>query len=216
MKVLAVMNQKGGSGKSTLALHLATEAVGHGQRVLLLDLDPQGNLLGWADRRGDHPPDVDATHPTKIGRQIAAAKAEGYDLVVLDTAPSADRTSMLAAESADLILSPTRAAQFDLDAIRATISAAAVIKRQMVVVINAAPLRSKVVDEAIAVVTRAGAVVSPVIIHHRVAFSHCLTDGRTAGEFEPGGTAAGEITALYDDMHARLHGGAQTRRTAAQ
>jgi chromosome partitioning protein len=213
MKVLAVMNQKGGSGKSTLALHLATEAVAHGQKVLLLDLDPQGNLLGWADRRGDNPPDVDATHPTKIARQIAAAKAEGYNLVVLDTAPSADRTSALAAEAADLILSPTRAAQFDLDAIRATISAAAVIKRQMVVVINAAPIRSKVVDEAIAVVTKAGATVSSAIVHQRVAFQHCLTDGRTAAEYEPGGAAAEEITALYDDMVARMNGKVSTRKS---
>ena len=53
MKTLAVMSQKGGSGKSTLALHLAAEAATRGRKVLLLDLDPQGNLVGWAQRRGD-------------------------------------------------------------------------------------------------------------------------------------------------------------------
>src|SRR5271167_2426167 len=105
MKTLAVMSQKGGSGKSTLALHLAAEAAARGRKVLLLDLDPQGNLVGWAQRRGDElPPDVDAIHASKLLVQIAEAEAEGYELLVLDTAPSADRASVLAAEAADLIL----------------------------------------------------------------------------------------------------------------
>src|SRR3954462_4107491 len=123
MKTLAVMSQKGGSGKSTLALHLATEAAARGRKVLLLDLDPQGNLVGWAQRRGDElPPDVDAIHVAKLKAELAAAKAEDVDLVVLDTAPNADRPSVQAAEAADLILVPCRPAQFDLDAIRATLA----------------------------------------------------------------------------------------------
>lgn len=44
MKILAVVNQKGGVGKSTLCTHLAHAAVEAGKRVLLVDLDPQGNL----------------------------------------------------------------------------------------------------------------------------------------------------------------------------
>jgi chromosome partitioning protein len=207
MQTLALVCQKGGAGKTTLALHLAVEGAANGRRVLVLDLDPQASAARWADRRQHDGPAVDVAveSPARLTAALQQAAREGYDLVMLDTAPHADQSALQAARGADLVVIPVRPSILDLDAMGTSLDLCALARRPAVVVLNAAPIRSRVVLEAAETVANLGAALAATMIRERVAFRHALVDGRVAREFEPGGAAAAEITALYVETCARAN-----------
>lgn len=83
-RVIAVTNQKGGVGKTTTAINLGTAFAATGRRVLIVDLDPQGNAstgLGVArDRRGSSSYDI-LMNGLPLAEAVTATNIPGLDIV---------------------------------------------------------------------------------------------------------------------------------------
>jgi chromosome partitioning protein len=146
----------------------------------------------WGDRRKAEAPEVVSGQAARLAVLIEAAQANGADVLILDTAPNADQTALRAAQLADVVLIPCRAATFDLEAIQATLTLGQLAQKPAYVVLNAIPPRSAIGREAAEGLTGQGAKVAPVMLPQRAAFAHGVIDGRTAQEFEPDGKAAEE------------------------
>ena len=130
MIVLAVVNLKGGSTKTTTAAFLAHVLYEQGQRVILVDADPQGSALAWADAAGGWPLPVVGMATKGLHRDLRGVVGPDRDVVVIDTPPLEDHSGivMSALRVATDVLVPLAPTPIEVDrmsAVREAITAAA-------------------------------------------------------------------------------------------
>ena len=206
MKIIAVISQKGGAGKTTLAVNLAVAAELQDVPTVLIDRDPQSSAKTWHDiRASKEAPFVVSSQASRLEEVIGASRANGAELVIIDTAPHSESSALAAARASDLVLIPCRPAILDLKAIGTSGDLAALAKKEAVVVLNAVPHQGKLADEAEEAARSYGLSVAPVKLTQRAAYVHSLTGGQAAQEFEPDGKAAQEIAELYKWAYTRVH-----------
>ena len=213
MKVLGVLAQKGGTGKTTLAINWACESA-RSSRVVLIDTDPQRSTASWGGkslgRTGSPAPQVvppENVAPINEGGLADAldvCRADGVDQVVIDTAPHSEKPAFAVASLSDLVVIPTRPSVLDLEAIEETVKIAQAVEVPAVIVLNAAPPRSPVTEEARRALKAYGLPICPTPVVQRVALAYALVDGRGVQDLEPKGKAAAEIAATWKWIKRRL------------
>jgi chromosome partitioning protein len=210
MKIVGLLSRKGGVGKTTLAIHLAVLAQEAGRRTLLIDLDPQRSAAAWWRVREAETPLMLETTPDRLADMLEAAEAEGIELAVIDTRPSAEADAVQVAKLSDLVLVPTGPGILDLRAILDTLDTAKGTARRSMVALNACkPPRgageaSDTVDARHALAAFGVPVASPSIVT-RDAFSTALRAGLTACEADPDSKASHEMHALWRTVEKELN-----------
>jgi chromosome partitioning protein len=208
-RVLVLASGKGGAGKTTLAVAVAGELLRRGERVALLDADPQesGGLSQWHSA-GEAAAGLQAAElHREIGEgaaDLAQQLAQSGAVVVCDAAGSLTRTTLALLERADLVLVPARAG--GLDAARAVemVQLVGQASRAACAVVLNATTRSLLPDHIRAELRRAGVQVLRSEVGQRVAHPAAQLHG-TAPAFLPGAAAArAEIESLVSELQKVL------------
>jgi chromosome partitioning protein len=210
--IIALLNQKGGVGKTTLATHVAGELAFARRTVLVIDADPQGSALDWAQIRAH------CALPRCFGvmglaretlHQEVPELAKSADDIVIDGPPRVTALARSAILAAEVVLIPVQPSPYDVWAsaevvslvtealiFKPTLRAAFVVNRAVVGTVIGREIRGAV-----------GAHGLPVLqcgISQRIAFAESAATGQLVREIDPHSAATREIAALTGELAERF------------
>ena len=202
-QVVAVANLKGGVGKSTLAVNIAGALHSPRKPVVLVDADPQGTALAWAEA-GGLPFKVEPGELAEddvagwIGRVLAIPAAT----IVLDLPPMLGAATSAALALCDLAVIPVSPSAADLRATNRAVEMLAEArnargdgKPRALLVPSKVDRRTAAGAEIEAVLHGYGEPVGP-IVSQRIAHVDAFSAGQWVGDYAPKSAALAEVKAL--------------------
>jgi len=215
---IAVANTKGGVGKTTLAACLAVRAAEDNKRVALVDLDPQGSLVQWWERRGE-------TDNPCVLRGVDSAfealerleQAGGWDYVFIDGPPAFLTVVRETIEAADFTVIPIKPSLIDILATEDAIVLAKDADAQFMVAINDVVGNESIHESARQSLNDAGIKVLKTIVKHRMSYIQGMTVGKSSTEVNNGKdkAAIAEIDDLWKEVKAAASKAAKRKAVAS-
>lgn len=206
--IVAALNQKGGVGKTTLALNLAGAWARDDAPVLVVDADPQGSALDWAEQR------TREGHPRRFGvvglaretlhRELPAL-ASDYARILIDGPPRVTGIARSALLAADIVLIPVQPSPLDgwasAEMLR-LVSEAQLYRPEILArfVLNRCPARTRALRETRRALAESTPPALASQIGQRVLFAEAMRSGRLVDELARGEPALSEILALAREI----------------
>lgn len=210
-KILVTANQKGGCGKTTVAMQIGGTLGRNGQRVLIVDADPQGTATRWAASASDeHPFPAHvaglAAAGGKVHREIKKY-LDSYDYILVDCPPAVESAvPQSALLVADLALVPIIPSPADLWAATGTRS---LIERAMEInpslkarlVVNMLQSNTSMSKDVLDVLVDFGIPLTESKLHLRTAYRQAAVFGGTVHNLgRDAGKAIQEVEMLVQEL----------------
>lgn len=213
--IIGVLNQKGGVGKTTIAVNLAAAYAKAGQRVLLVDADPQGSSLAWSSAREGKPLFTVVGMPKPTLHKDMPSIASDYDVVVIDGSPRVSELGRAAIMASDLVVIPVQPSPYDVWASADTVKLIKEAQQfkatlQAVFVINRKIANTAIGRDVTKALANFDLPVCERTLCQRVVYAESAARGLAVIEAEPGSAATKEITGL-----ARSLSNMTTKKAAA-
>lgn len=205
MRVLTMAARKGGAGKTTLATSLAVAAAQDGEIVVAVDLDPQGSMREWSERREAKDIVFRPVEASGLDDLLKRLRDHGRTtLVVIDTPGEFGPTVTVALRQSDLTLLPVRPSLLDVTATKRTAEALDVLGRRYAFVLSQVQGSSQGrAEEAAQALVEIGPLF-PGYVALRTDHLDAMMTGQGVTEWRPKGSAADEIRALWTWTRAKL------------
>ena len=203
--IIGVLNQKGGVGKTTVATNLAAVCARAGNRVLLVDADPQGSSMAWSSAREGEPlfPVISMAKPT-LHKDLPEL-ASDYDVVIIDGAPRVNDLGRAAILASDIVLIPVQPSPYDVWASADTvqlIKEAQQYKEDLkaVFVINRRIVNTAIGRDVVSALEQFSFPVLAAGFSQRVIYAESAMQGLSVIEADPKSEAAMEVAQLAAEL----------------
>jgi chromosome partitioning protein len=209
-KIIALCGQKGGAGKSTLTIALASEALERGERVLIVDADPQKTALDFgavAHQQGRRPPTIVAMGANMMEPGQLDAIVDSFDRVFIDCPGRSDAIQRAALMVADFALLPCGPTPPDAWSLAASIELVTEARRfrptrplQAAICITRKQASTALGKSARDQLAATGLPVLASEISYRVAYQEAVGFGASIRAHAPKDAAVAEVEGLYNEL----------------
>ena len=202
--IISLVNQKGGVGKTTATINIASGLAEDGNRILVVDSDPQGSVIQWQSIADEN--EFDAVHlpDSRLKKELKSLRRR-YSHILIDSPPAFEEITRSAIEAADLVIIPIAPSPLDIWSSKETIALVNALARRR------RNLRAKLLIYRKIPGTRLGNEARDAMrsydmdilvteISQRIVFVEAMITGLSVVKYAPRSIAADEIRSLCKEI----------------